>query len=293
MRKIVDECMSRRREGGTFDPVGDLAVPLPVSIIGELLGVGSDRIDDFKRWSRAAISVISGSDRGEDPSEESLQAIVDLLAYLSRSARERRKAPSDDLISVLVTSDKGEDVLDVAEVIMFTTLLLLAGQETTTNLIGSGCLALLRQPDELARLQAEPSRLPEAIEEMARFDSPIQTVFRTATRDCQIAGTPIAKGSLVAALIGSANRDERRFPDPDRLDVGRDARGHLAFGFGPHFCLGASLARLEAKVAFERLVPDLGRYTLASGQPPRQPSFLVRGPLALTLHPREQLAAGG
>jgi cytochrome P450 len=165
----------------------------------------------------------------------------------------------------------------------FVMLLLVAGNETTTNLIGNAASALLDHPAELARVARDPGLVANLVEETLRFDAPVQLVFRTATREVELRGARIPEGATVALLIGSANRDERRFPEPDRFDVGRDARGHLGFGFGQHFCLGASLARLEARLALEALVPELVRVERASPDAGHLDSFLVRGPRRLEL----------
>ncbi len=161
--------------------------------------------------------------------------------------------------------------------------LLVAGNETTTNLIGNAAAALLAHPEQLARVADDPGLLPGLVEEAVRFDAPVQLVFREALRDAEIAGGRVPAGSTVVALLGSANRDERRFPEPDRFDVTRDPVRHLGFGFGKHFCLGASLARLEARVALEALVPELVRRDCPEPRPPRIDSFLVRGPSRLPL----------
>jgi cytochrome P450 len=166
---------------------------------------------------------------------------------------------------------------------MFVQLLLVAGNETTTNLIGNAVQALLDHPDQLERVAGDSSLVPALVEEALRFDGPIQMVFRTATAETELAGVRIAKGATVALLLGSANRDERRFPDPDRFDVARNPQGHVGFGFGKHFCLGASLARLEAKAALEALVPQLVRRRRREERVARIDSFLVRGPSRLTL----------
>ncbi|MFI5320817.1 MAG: cytochrome P450, partial [Myxococcota bacterium] len=187
-----------------------------------------------------------------------------------------------DLISTLV-SDRDGAALHPQDVMQFVTLLLIAGNETTTNLIGNSVNALLDHPDQLARVAANPELVPDLIEEAVRFDSPVQLVFRTATAESQLAGVRIPKGATVVALLASANRDERRFPDGERFDVARRPQGHFGFGFGKHFCLGASLARLEARSALEALVPRLGRLQKNDAQPPRLDSFLVRGPARLLL----------
>jgi cytochrome P450 len=186
-------------------------------------------------------------------------------------------------VSTLLAVEPGGQRLSSMELMQFVMLLLVAGNETTTNLIGNAVSALLDHPAELARVVADPSLVPDLVEETLRFDAPVQLVFRTATRELELRGARIPRGATVALLLGSANRDERRFPDPDRFDVGRDARGHLGFGFGAHFCLGASLARLEARVALGALVPLLGRVERTSPDRSRLDSFLVRGPRRLAL----------
>jgi len=281
-RRIVAEAMQALRPGTRFDLVEGLAVPLPVTIIAEMLGVEPERRGDFKRWSDAIIAVASGAARGSPAASGLLREFGDLYVYLRERVRERRRAPAEDLVSLLVDPSR-EDALDELDVIQFVALLLVAGNETTTNLIGNAVHALLGHADQLARVAEEPRLVPELVEEALRFDSPIQMVFRQTTREVDLRGTRIPKGAVVALLLGSANRDERVFEDPDRFDVGRDTRGHLAFGFGPHFCMGAALARLEARVALEALVPELPHCKLVGGQPPLVDSFLVRGRARLEL----------
>ena len=173
------------------------------------------------------------------------------MSYLRKTVRARRRAPGDDLVSAILAEAPGRTALDDLDAMMFVQLLLVAGNETTTNLIGNAVNALLDHPEQLERVRREPALVPAVVEEALRFDPPIQTVFRTATSDVELSGARLPAGANVAVLIGSANRDERRFPDPDRFDVEREPRGHLAFGFGEHFCLGSALARLEARVALE------------------------------------------
>jgi len=281
-RTLVAEAMAKLRSGAPFDLIEDLAIPLPVTIIAEMLGVETTRQSDFKRWSDTVIHMATGPGRGDPFAPRTANAMIELLSYLRRVAEERKRKPADDLVSAIVAEQDGESGLTVREVVQFALLLLVAGNETTTNLIGNAVAALLDHPGELARVVAEPALVPDAIEETLRYDPPIQMLFRTATQDVELAGTRIPKGSYVVPLLGSANRDERRFPDPDRFDVGRRPQGHVGFGFGKHFCLGASLARLEARVALDALVPDLVRLE-ATGPRGRVDSFLVRGPRRLGL----------
>jgi cytochrome P450 len=285
IREIAANCMARRGREDDFDVVSDLAVPLPVTIIAEMLGIEPERREDFKRWSDKTIHYTTGSGRADRFADAFVDAVVELTGYLRRIARERRRQPADDLISVLLATQDGEDGLSDAEVIMFVNLLLVAGNETTTNLIANAANALLDHPQQLRRVAAEPSLLPSLIEETLRYDAPVQIVFRTATRDTEVAGTRIPRGSWVAPLLGSANRDERRFEAPDRFDVSRNPQGHVGFGFGQHFCLGASLARLEARAALEALLPELMRRQRRGPALERIDSFLVRGPRRLELEP--------
>ncbi len=275
MREIVAGCMHKLHAGQPFDVVHDLAIPLPVTIIAELLGVGPERHADFKRWSDDIIAGSSGSQR-TDTLGPFLRSMGELSAYMHQIADERRKSPADDLISVLVDPRSGE-TLDAGALAQFVIVLLVAGNETTTNLIGNGVKALLDHPDQLAIVQSQPQWLPNMIEEVLRFDPPVQFVFRRTTRSVEIAGKTIPENASVTVLLASANRDESQFADPDRFDVTRDTKGHMSFGLGIHFCLGASLARLEARVAFEALLPELRQLERAGGQSNFIDSYLVRG----------------
>jgi cytochrome P450 len=283
IREIAAERVARLAAGEPFDVVRDLAVPLPVVIIAEMLGVESERLADFKRWSDGIMEAMTGSRRVFPPHPETLEIFLELDHYLARVIRRRRREPADDLVSTLLAEEPGGQRLSSMELMQFVMLLLVAGNETTTNLIGNAASALLDHPGELARVARDPGLVPNLVEETLRFDAPVQLVFRTATREVELRDARIPRAATVALLLGSANRDERRFPEPDRFDVGRDARGHLGFGFGQHFCLGASLARLEARVALEALVPELGRVERASPERSRLDSFLVRGPRRLEL----------
>lgn len=283
MRAIVAECMKKLHAGDSFDVVHDLAIPLPVAIIAELLGVGAERHADFKRWSDDIVAGSSGSQRG-NTFGPFLRSMGELTAYMHGIADERRRRPADDVISALVDPRNGE-TLDAGMLAQFVIVLLVAGNETTTNLIGNGTKALLDHPDQLDLVLREPERIPNMIEEVLRFDSPIQFVFRRTTRPVEIAGTKIPENASVTVLLASANRDERQFADPDRFDVTRDTKGHMSFGLGIHFCLGASVARLEARVAFEALLPELRTLTRTDAPSNFIDSYLVRGLDRLELVP--------
>jgi len=283
IREIVGTCLAKLEPGGEFDVVQDLAIPLPVTLISELIGIEPERSADFKRWSDDMIEGTTGD--AHDPFENPrlAEAVIELHTYLKRIVRERRRAPREDLISRVLARAPGGSALSELEVLNFVQLLILAGNETTTNLIGNAVHALLEHPHELARVAEDPSLVPGMIEEALRFDSPIQQIFRTVAEDTELSGTRLAKGDVLALMLGSANRDERRFPDPDRFDVTRNPSGHLGFGFGTHFCLGASLARLEARAALEELVPELPRMKRMGGRRALIDSFVVRGSANLPL----------
>jgi cytochrome P450 len=282
IRELVAASIAKLHTQGSFDLVEDLAIPVPVGIIAEMLGVEPSRRADFKRWSDTIVEHASGPGRADPFSPRMVSTIIELVTYLRRIAEERRRRPADDMVSSIVAEQDGNTALTIREVIQFVMLLLVAGNETTTNLIGNAVSALLAHPDQLARVAADLSLVPRVIEETLRYDAPVQLLFRTATRDVELHGTKIPAGAYVVPLLGSANRDERQFADPDRFDVARSPQAHVAFGFGEHFCLGAALARLEARAALEALVPELPGLERASGSE-LVDSFLVRGPKRLEL----------
>ena len=264
-----------------FDVVRDLAIPLPVTVIAEMLGVQGERMRDFKRWSDAIVSAATGTKRDAGLAGM-LDPMGEMRQYMASIIPERRRNPKDDLISVLV-DPRHEDTLDEDQVFGFIVLLLVAGNETTTNLIGNATVTLLDHPAELEHVQADPALVPQMVEEVLRYDTPVHLLFRSTTQEVELSGGKLPAGAQVAVILASANRDPRVFDDPDRFDVTRTSNTHIAFGFGVHFCLGASLARLEAKVAMEALVPHLPKRRRSSEELDYIDSFLVRGPRSLEL----------
>jgi cytochrome P450 len=263
---------------GRFDLIQDVAIPLPVIVIAEILGVEPERREDFKRWSDTF--VFSGVAMGTAGSEDARREFRD---YFSQVIEARRREPRQDLISAL-TRAEGQDMLTAEEVFAFTLLLLIAGNETTTNLIGNAVLALLNHVDQFEAVKSDPARVPNLVEEVLRWDSPVQVIMRRATQDADVGGQTIPAGAVVMPMFASANRDERQFAEADRFDVLREnARDHLAFGYGPHFCLGAPLARLEAQVAMEELLSRVQNLQIAADKVERLESFLLRGPKSLPL----------
>lgn len=280
-RGLVAE-MTAREE---FDLMDGMATPLPVTIIAEMLGIEPSRYRDFKRWSD--VIVASTSNLSGTHSEESLRCAQEMLAYMTEAAEVRRREPRGDLISLLVQGGEGgETALTPQEVNSFTTLLLIAGNETTTNLIGNALNALVRHPEQLAWLSANPSACAAAVEETLRYDSPVVTLLRRTTQEVELSGGRIPAESSVLVVVASANHDPRKFPEPERFDVRREPQGVMSFGHGIHFCLGAPLSRLEAPVALQELLAQAPRLGFAARQPDRidyGASFTLRGPRALWL----------
>jgi cytochrome P450 len=282
VRAIARRMIAAITDKPEFDLVSDLFAPLPVTVIAELLGVEPERSADFKHWSDCMIVGSTGAAGKLSPALV-LEGAAGLLHYMSDIIERRRAHPQHDLISTLVRAEEGETPLTRLEIANFAVLLLLAGNETTTNLLGNALLALLAHPDELARVRRDPSRIPALVEETLRYDSPIQFIYRLARQDIELAGVEIPAGSLVIPLLGSANRDDEQFAGADRFDVSRNTQGHVAFGLGIHFCLGASLARLEARVALEELLARFAGFEQRDPRVRYVDSYLVRGPKRLPL----------
>jgi pimeloyl-[acyl-carrier protein] synthase len=264
--------------GEPFDLIDRLAYPLPVQVICSLLGVPAADEGVFTGWSRALSRSIDPSVlRSAEDDRAIEEAEAGLYDYLTELLAARRASPADDLLSDLLAVQDGGDRISPAEVVSLAMLLLVAGHETTVNLIGNGMLALLSNPGQLDLLLESPELIPGAVEELLRFDSPVQISQRIVTEDMDLAGRKVRAGDEIVLMLGAANRDPAVFPDASTLDITRpDAHRHVAFGGGIHHCLGAALARLEGQVAFAALVTRLGRLELA-GQPVRRPTFTLRG----------------
>lgn len=276
VRKLVGQLFDEAVAKGRFDLIHDIAEPLPAIVIAELLGVPPSEHRQFRAWSSALIEAIPQAVGGGGADIDAKAEPI--LTYLRGAVAERRADPRDDLISAMIEAQEERDALTDQELLSLSFLLLLAGHETTTNLIGNGTLALLKNPTELERLRAEPALLPNAIEELLRYDSPVQATARVTTEEVELGGQRIAPGAMVACGIGAANRDPAVHLDPDRLDVGRAEIRHLSFGLGAHFCLGAALARLEGELAFGALLERCPTLRLASeGLLEYRPNPVLRG----------------
>jgi cytochrome P450 len=285
---IASELLDQVEASGQLDLIQDLAYPLPVIVIAEMLGIPAQDRDRFKHWSDE-ITASADSLLG-DSGVHGQQAQEEMAAYFRDIIAQRRAQPQDDLISALLAAELDNEKLSEGDVVSLCWLLLVAGNETTTNLIGNAVLSLLEHPEEFARLRSNPALLNTAIEETLRYRSPVQFMFRVTKVDAELGGQTIPAGSMVMAGIGSANRDEAKFSDPDRFDIARDPNPHIAFGHGNHFCLGAPLARVEARVALTAIFDRLGDLRRANDDqlvPPK--GFAVHGvkhlPLLFTPKP--------
>lgn len=281
---IAEELLERAAaEGGhDFDLVRDFAQPLPVQVIAELLGVPPDDREALCFWSHEVVELLDplSGHEGLDPPRRGAEA---LAVYFRKLLAERRREPRDDLLSAMIAAEADGDHLGEGELLSLCSLLLVAGHETTTNLIANAVLLLLRHPDERKRLQDDLSLLPSAVEECLRVEPPIQLTDRAVAQPCTLGGVALRPGTLVVAGIAAANRDPDRYDDPERFDVGRGAVHHLGFGLGSHVCLGASLARLETRIALGALLRRFPDFEGAPEPPGWKRSIVLRGPTALPL----------
>lgn len=252
--ELADELLDRVGRAEEFDLIGDYAYPLPVIVIGEMLGLPREDADRLKHWSDAFGAFLGASAMSPAIVGDALRAVVDLEAYFRERMAERRKAPGDDLLSALLQAHEQDDRLSEQELLSTCTMLLFGGHETTTNLIGNGVLALLQHPAQLQRLRSDSERYATSmVEELLRFDGPVLRMGRVALEPIELRGQTIKAGDRVFMMLAAANRDPEQFVDPDVLDIARVDNRHLTFGLGPHYCIGASLGRLEARIAIPRL----------------------------------------
>jgi cytochrome P450 len=273
---LLDDLAAAAREGEPVDLIAGYAFPLPFAVISDLLGMPEGNRSELRDWSQAMTATLepiiddATAARADAAAEKMFTHIADAIAW-------KRAEPADDLLSALIAAEDQGHQLTEAELVSMCVLLLIAGHETTVNLIASGTLALLGHPEAAARLRADPGLAGSAVEELLRYDSPVQFTSRHATADLDIGGHRVRAGETVIAVLGAANRDPALFADPDRLDLSRAPNRHLAFGGGIHFCLGAPLARMEARIAIPALLARLPGLELGPGQPVRRDTVTLRG----------------
>jgi cytochrome P450 len=279
IQEIVDGLLDRVEGAHAMDVIEDLAYPLPVTVICEMLGVPASDQDVFKHWSTDIARSLDAAvlPAGSDAIPRGRDARLALADYFRGLIATRRKNSKADLLSALIAAEEEGNKLSEGELVSTCMLLLIAGHETTVNLIGNGLLALLQHPDQMRALMNDPALIQTAVEELLRFDGPVQRTGRMTTTDVEIGGKHVAKDSVVVSVIGAANRDPAHFSDPDRLDISRKENRHIAFGFGIHFCLGAPLARIEGQIALGALVRRLPGLKLVSDTPEWRESSTLRG----------------
>jgi hypothetical protein len=273
IRAIARDLVEALADAGGGDLVEDLAKPLPTIVIADLLGVPREDRKAFRHWSDQLIQ-----DNPDDPTAMAMamEGGASLLAYFADLIAERRRSPRDDLLTALITAEIDEEHLSEDELFGMCVLLLVAGNETTTNLVSNSAVLFAQHPDQWRAVVVDPSLLPGAVEESLRCDSPVQALARTSTRPVEIHGTMMDEGDKVLLVYGSANRDDREFSEPDTFDIERSVERQLAFGHGIHFCLGAPLARLEAQIAYSELLRRSPEWTV-TGPPERLHSGPIRG----------------
>lgn len=276
MEEIVDQQLGRAAAVGRMDVIADLASPLPVIVISEMLGIPTSDREQFTRWSHDVARSVGNVTIEEQ--RIATQAERNLRAYLATVVEERRREPREDLLSALVTAEQDGDKLTMDEVYSMAVLLLVAGNETTTNLIGNGLLALLRHPEQAGLLRDDPSLAASAVEELLRYDSPVQMTTRFALEDVDLGGGRVIEARKQAfLLLGAANRDPEAFERPDDLDITRQDNHHLSFSNGIHYCLGAPLARVEAQIALPALVSRFPDMRLATARIDWSDNIVLRG----------------
>jgi cytochrome P450 len=282
IQELVDDLIAPALERGSLEVIEDLAYPLPVRVITEMLGVPHDDHETFKGWSRELAGALDPDfATPQDVADRRERAAAAFVEYFQALIAERRRQPRDDLLTALITAEDEGHKLSEKELLSTLILLLVAGHETTVNLIANGVLTFTRHPDQVERLREDPSLGRAAVEEVLRYDPPVQFTARVALEDMDIDGTTLEKGGQAIVLVAAANRDPEQFDHPDTFDVGRQDNRHLSFGLGAHFCLGAPLARVEGRVALEAIATRTTDLALTVDPPEYKDNIVLRGLAAL------------
>ena len=278
---IVDRMLEPLRHASETELMHEIAHPLPVRVIAEMLGIPSTMQDQLVAWSNAIATLLGNPARTVEQCRSAQKAVLALTQYFRDVVAERRKQRDIDLISLLLEIGEDGEVLTEEEHYAQCVMLLFAGHETTRNLIGNGMYALLQHPEELSKLREQPEMIRTAVEELLRYESPVQYSSRIVKENLELCGVRLRQGELIAFMLGAANRDPQQFKDPDHLNLARLNNAHLAFGAGGHFCIGNQLARLEGQVAILRMVQQFPRMRLVAQKPEWVPNFNLRGLKAL------------
>ena len=281
IREVVTARVDAARDAGRMDVLRDLGFPVPIAVISRMLGVPAEDMGSFQGWTEAVMRTIGATTLTPEVVERGHWGVQGLSHYFHALLAERRRAPTDDLMSFLVRPDATGNVLSDEELASTAALLLVAGHETTAHLIGNSMFALLRNPGELRKLRANPRLVGPAVEEVLRYESPVLMVTRGALIDTELSGQKIQAGQVVAVAFAAANRDPARFPDPDRMDIERPDNRHFGLGVGLHYCLGAQLARVETQIVLEIALEKLPNLALTDEPPSWVPSLLMHGMTAL------------
>ncbi len=283
IREIAERLLDTVQAKGHLDMIADFAAPLPAIVTAEMLGVPVEDHEQLKIWSADFAELLGNFQHNPDRIPRALRSLEEMTAYFRSALVQQRLTPREGLVHSLATAEVDGDRLSDEEVIANCIVTMVGGQETTTNLLGNGLLALVRNQGQLDKLRADPSLLPSAVEELLRYESPSQQTARLAPRDTELGGKLIRKRQAVIAVMAAANRDPERFPEPDRLDITRKDNRHLAFGWAAHFCFGASLARIEGQIGFEAILRRLPNVRLEAGSLTWRTNLGLRGLTALPL----------
>jgi cytochrome P450 len=281
IQDITDSLLDKVQDKGEMDAIADLGYPLPAIVTAEMLGLPTSDWKQLTKWSADFAQVLGNFQHNPDHAPQVLRTLNEMSAYFHAAVREQREHPRDGLINALLTAEQDGDRLSEEEIVANTIITMVGGQETTTNLIGNGILTLLRHPDQMQRLREDLSLIPSAVEELLRFESPSQHTARLAPDDVMLGGKLIRKRQAVIAVMGAANHDPERFPDPDRLDISRTDNRHVAFAWASHFCFGAPLARIEGQIAFSTVLRRMPNLRLTPGPIEWRDNLGLRGLKAL------------